>query len=339
MVEEDSERWRLAQVKLFLGPDNPYVDRRYIQVNAKRCYILADTAQLVFRDNALYDGSRANRSLAAALGQLGSMPYNWRGPIVAIRATGTSQTYRDMTLMDLRQTLDFFMSYDDETVVPFENPTIASHSAPTQPRQRSAGHVWGVQVNCKGERRLHRAEEYVAVEIPPHHPTNKPSHPSGDVPLISVLVGLPVRAWRIRDDNAYESRDWKEEDLRYDNRALTFLFVNVDALDGMWGWAPPRWNRQIGNVILVRDDGGDLSVGEARMLCEFCLDVLQNKFEAALQEPLTVEPRERVMNYVTPEKFEEYKEYLKEYLKELDGHGNEDGDGDFDDVDYYGEFD
>ena len=328
MVEDDGERWELAQVKPFLGPDNPHVDRRYIQVNAKRCYKLTDTVQLVFRDDALNDGSRANRSLAAALGQLGSMSYNWRGPIVAIRAIGTSEMYRDMTLMDLRQTLDFFMSYDDETVVPFENATMASHSTPTQPRQRSADHVWGVKVNCTGERQLHGAEEYVAVQVPPHHPTNWPSHPRGDVSLISVLVGLPVRAWCIRDDNAYESRDWKEEGLHYDNPALTFLFLNVDPRDGAWGWAPPKWNLDTGNVILVKDDGGDLSVREARMLCEFCRDVLQNKFEAALQEPLTVETVGRVMNNITPERFQEY----EEYLKELDGSGNEDVDGDFDGV-------
>ena len=248
-VEDDGERWELAQVKPFLGPDKPRVGRKYMQRNAKRGYYLTDTVQLHFRDDFLSDGSRANRSLSAALGQLGSMSYNWRGPVVANRAIGTSDMnqHRDMTLMDLRQTLDFFMSYDDETVVPVENPMMVSRSATTQPPLQSAGHVWGVQVNCKGERQLHGAKEYVAVEVPPHHPTQWPRE---DVPSISVLVGLPVRAWRIRDDNAYESRDWKEEGLHYDNPAITFLFLNADPRNGAWGWAPPKWNLDTGNVII-----------------------------------------------------------------------------------------
>lgn len=323
MVEDDGERWELAQCKPFLGPDKPHVDRRYIQRNAKRCYNLTDTVQLHFRDNYLNDGSRANCSLSAALGQLGSVAYNWRGPFVVIRAIGTSDMnrYRDMTLMDMRQTLDFFMSYDDETVAPVENPRMASPSATTQPPQRSAGHVCGVQVNCKGERQLHGAQQYVAVEIPPQHPTQWPSYPSGEVPSISVLVGLPVRAWRIRDDNAYESRDWKEEDLDYDNPAITFLFLNADQQNGAWGWAPLKWIHSTGNVILVRDDGGDLSVREARILCEFCTNELQYRFEAALEEPLTVETVGKVMKHITPESFEKYK-------REREGSDNRDDEHD-----------
>ena len=343
MVEDDGERWEMAQVRPFLGPDKPHIGTTYIQRNAKRCYNLADTIQIQYRDNFLTDGSRANRSLSAALGQLSSMPYKWRGPIVAIRAIGTSDMnrHRDMTLMDLRQTLDLFSSYDDETVVPVESPTITSPSGTTQQPQRSAGHVWGVQVNCTGERRLHGVDEYVAVQIPPHHPTQRPLYPDGDVPSISVLVGLPVRAWRIRDDNAYESRDWKEEGLHYDNRSITFLFQQADPHDQSWGWgwAPPKWNLDTGNVILVKDGGGDLSVREASMLWGFCRDELLDWVEAAREPegPLTEEWVGRVMGYITRESFGEYmKKRDREDEDDYDYADDDSGDWDYEEMENWG---
>ena len=65
------------------------------------------------------------------------------------------------------------------------------------------------------------------------------------------------------------------------------------------------------------------------MLCEFCRNELLDRFESALEEPLTVETMGRVMKYLTPESFEKYK-------KEWEGRDDEDNDDDDDD---YGEFD
>lgn len=67
--------------------------------------------QLAFRDAFLADGSTINRSLMESVKTSGTVHYEWRGPIVAMRQTWRD-SYEDITLADFRHVIDHVVTYN-----------------------------------------------------------------------------------------------------------------------------------------------------------------------------------------------------------------------------------
>jgi len=105
-----------------LGLDNPPKGTRHVEHNPIRARQLGSgialwarkkagyAIALQHRDMFLTDGSPLNRSILASVGTSGTVPYEWCGPVIAMRMIW-SELYEDITLADFRHALDYFISY------------------------------------------------------------------------------------------------------------------------------------------------------------------------------------------------------------------------------------
>lgn len=111
-----------ASLHPLLGPGEPPIQTIHTNHNATRGRQLGSgiafgalkkagyAVDLKFRETFLIDGSLPNRSILASTGIYGTVPYEWCGPVVAMRGIW-SELYEDITLADFRHALDYFLSY------------------------------------------------------------------------------------------------------------------------------------------------------------------------------------------------------------------------------------
>lgn len=287
-----------SHISHLLGKDDPIADRRLVKWNVLRGKNLAHSVEVIFRDRFLKDGSKPNRSIAGAIGSAGPAPHSWRGPAVVLRKHGLDtdpRFYGDISLADYRDVLDYFIKYADDSV---EVRDVESPS-------RGDNTILGVKVACYGQQKLHGAAEFMSVEVP----TRRFS--GGETSAISILVGLPLKAARLgsNDDWAYLP-DWEYSMGPSSNRTACMLFLETNIDSPRWGFAPLSWQLGIGDVLLVRADGKDLSVEQAELLCRFCRLKLQPLFEDSLGVGRVQRSKAEVIAYINAENMEVYKQEL-----------------------------
>lgn len=95
------------------------------------------------------------------------------------------------------------------------------------------------------------------------------------------------------------------------NGTANKLFQEPDVKKPDWGWAPLHWQSDIGDVLLVNANGGDLSVEDAELLCRFCQRKLQPLFEDALGAGLVRRTKKEVVDFITAENMQAYRKELR----------------------------
>ena len=301
--------WEKTHFGSLMGSGDPLLDRHFITRNARRVYDLANAINVVCRDAFSKDGSKRNRSLLGSLGHSESLPFPWRGPIVCLSTFGWPHTgygfirHEDITLADFRHILDYFATYNDDSVYEREG--------------QSKGHdsVWGVRVNCSGEQLLHGVDEFVRVEVPSRHP----AHPARkyvnsldcETSSISKLVGLPIRGFRMPFEHNYDQATGEHPGMTDSNVAAMALFKEANITSDRWGFGPMLWNLALGNILLVRDDEEDLDVKEAQLLSVFCQEKVSPMFEDTWGAGFVERTRQEVVDFITPENFEAFKREMQ----------------------------
>lgn len=155
-----------------------------------------------------------------------------------------------------------------------------------------------VRVNCVGD--LHSDKgKFTAVEMPGGHPFFEDGFQASPISPVSKLVGFPVRGKR---QPRYPDSDNTPES--YDNPAAAHLFTEMDPRSPHWGFSLSRlyWGYQVGSIVLMRDDGEDLTVEQAEALCGFCQVVVAPLLEDALVEAVA---KETIMDMISPQLFEQ----------------------------------
>ncbi|MCJ1433199.1 hypothetical protein MMC27_002558 [Xylographa pallens] len=275
-----------------MGPNPDYLDDMLIQHNMLRAFELDHTLRLNYRETFLQDGSKKNRSVSETT--TGPVRHDWRGPLLTMRQRDIEQdgniVYEDVTLSDLRHTVDWFSSYTNQS------------------QYYTRTKVQGVKITCEGDRKVSgNPMPWIAVAVPRDHPVFMQKTP----PEISRLVELPVLVKKYPPDRA-----WKDHRQSYNNVQATFLHVDADPKSQGWGWAPPEWQSYVGSVLVVRQDNKDLTPQQAEVLCDFCYGSMQSKFEASLEGTMT---RDKVMGFMTKQRFAKF---FKDYQKEQTSFGN-----------------
>ena len=301
--EEEGMAFESAKVSQLLGDDNPFPEDIPISQSKLRSFNLGRTILVSGRETFLIDGSETNQSVVQLT--RGAMCHDWRGSFVALRQQGRSTDptfYEDMTLADFRHVVDYFLSYGDEVVQGLQNLSI-----------HTASKIHGVKVTCIGDQNVFGVEPYVPVEVPRDHQVftmNKPTD-------ISRLLEFPVLIRKYPPDRAWKD-DREMQPYPYQNQAATFLHLNADPKSKHWGWAPiPEWQNDVGSVIVVRQDGKDLTTHQADALCHFCRIKMQPLFEDSLGGGDVDRTREEVMGFMTKKRFAAFfEEYRKEKVKE-----------------------
>ncbi|KAJ9614244.1 hypothetical protein H2200_002380 [Cladophialophora chaetospira] len=219
-LDDDDVPFEYVDAAAYLGIDKPLAQRYPIQRNALRARDLRNTLEVAFRDTFAIDGSSLNKSIIRTTN--GMAPHPWKGPILALRKKGTDLDplhYDDMTVADFRDVVDYFRTYDDESL----EETV----------RRNGRKVKGVKIHCEGDQKVLGLGKYVAVEVPRDHPVFDNLTTSSS---ISDRIELPVLTRKYPHNKA-----WANITGGPDNQAVTFLHMNADPNSRTmmgWGWAP-----------------------------------------------------------------------------------------------------
>ena len=242
-----------------------------IEHNRSRKRVLQDILTIIHCDKDIQGALGPNRSIQA-LGN-GATASPWNGPIIVMNklGLGTDPTvYGDMDLMAYRDVVDSLINdvFPTKTTVFEGDSKIQSlHSART---------VQGVRISCQGDIRFLGADKYNPVDVSIFDPVFVADKPTSSEPL-----GVPLRVQRIPPHPA-----WKDSDIRniYENRVITRLFRHMDPDHDAFGLAPMCWDYPVGSVLVVRDNGKDITPQQVEALCYYNGEHLQERFEYANED-------------------------------------------------------
>ncbi|KAK8165293.1 hypothetical protein BKA80DRAFT_342454 [Phyllosticta citrichinensis] len=162
-----------------------------------------------------------------------------------------------------------------------------------------------VRIACEGDLRGGSAK-FKHVVLPVTDATTYccskvPSSRSYHASHISQLVDMPLRLRRV----VREHGDNQTETV---NPEATLLLHQLhDTSSDGWGWPPPQWQAHygiIGSVVVMRDDGEDLTIQQVRELCEFARMVARPLTDSALEGDIRPEVVRR--HYLTREKMDDF---------------------------------
>jgi hypothetical protein len=313
---DEMGRFESAQVASLLGAENAPEATAYVQRNPRRNRIIGARGwnlgygvAIKHRDTFLFDGSRPNQSIASAAMTSGmALGHTWMGPVVALRERTDETAVADITLGDFRHAVDYFVDYNRATIPepkeisPFTTANTAGYT------------LRGVVIHCVGSIKLHGKRLLSQVEVPATHPI---CHGEGDLSPISRVVGLPVRLWKLEDIGEWlvNPPGWEEGNAdAASNQLAPFLMMRMDPGADDWGLAPPCWNTDLGNVLMVGDDGQDLAVEDSALLCYFCKRKLLPLFEDSRGAGEVLRTKEEVLEFMTSKNMEMFREDAKAEL-------------------------
>ncbi|KAI4119539.1 MAG: hypothetical protein LQ338_007255 [Usnochroma carphineum] len=239
------------------------------------------------RDDYVRSGSMVNKSIS--LVTKGKNPYCWKGPLVVSKTPTLSQDlHDDITMTDFRNMIDFFMTYG-------LNRQAEAMNHPLKHKAK------GVKVNCYGDiKRFNK--KYVAVDVPKDHPVYlaKPSP-------IFALVGMAVKAQRYPFNKIWEDMPHSGV-FPWSNGTAALLQMKADPRNpNTMGLAPLNWQSRIGNILVVREDKGDITPAEVEMLCDFCRYKMLPLIEESLQSDKEwISKEDGLMAQLTPAGFRRY---------------------------------
>ncbi|KAI1381998.1 hypothetical protein F4677DRAFT_400513 [Hypoxylon crocopeplum] len=288
-----------------------------------------------FRDNFYNDGSPRTASFQASVRPHGEDKRDWRGSLVVLTIItegtgelfeGLSLRYTDVTLGDFRNMIDHALGYVRRTAEDYQAVLQAAGlgsssivldlggSPPPPPpppasevhkknqqggakggmkaggntsattNSRARGSIGGVLLECEQLRSNMRR-----FPVAQDHPI---LNGQGEISPISRMVGIPLLL-----------RKEPEKFTLWGNQQACWMMVNLNIDDPTWGFAPLKWQLDINNVVVVREDGQDLSVIDVMNMHCFCADFLDVVQDAA--EEGTRAAKEEAMAYLTPENYQQ----------------------------------
>ena len=192
--------------------------------------------------------------------------------------------------------------------------------------------IRGVNIASKEDQHFLGMVKFSRVDIPANHPifNMKPTSISGymKLPLLVSKHGNSPMEWlRQQDKLGFNPLQ---------NRTALFLNFEADPRSNKWGFTDLReWDRDIGSVVVVRQDKKDITPQQVEALCHFCQHELRGPMER-LEESLGVgddygdegglpntQVRERekfVKENMCQEKFEEFfRKFKRDKLAAEDG--------------------
>ena len=265
------------------------------------------------REMFLHDASVPNKSISrAAMASTSVASHPWRGPVVVVRQTTDETAVEDVTMGDFRHAVDYFADYANSDTTDVEE-TVQSASpgsahAEGDPRR-------GVKIHCLGAIKLHGKQPFSQVKVSARHPVWQ----EGELSSISKLVGQPVWLWKSDDISEWlDPPGWENSGTCADsNQNAAFLMMGTDPDADDWGWAPPRWQSDLGDVLVVGDQSQELAMEDVALLSYFCRKKLQPLFEDSMGLGLVPRPKEEVLEFMTGENMERFREEARQWMAEM----------------------
>ncbi|KAE8441955.1 hypothetical protein EG329_004122 [Mollisiaceae sp. DMI_Dod_QoI] len=215
-------------------------------------------------------------------------PAYWKGPhIILAQSKCWEGIFRNTTLHDLRITVDFLKTHDCRgRNEPFDDDFIKrgmyekASFGEVMSKGTSKEMVKGVVISCLGDRNFLGRDHYTAVEVKKDHPAFSVNCTkiSGAMDLLLVTFMVPADPlWRDQTTATLGYNPWE-------NIEVTFMHLDVSAVDKLWGWANRReWDIRIGSVLVVRKDRKDITVHQVEALSRYCVNVIRPAMEAEIK--------------------------------------------------------
>ena len=243
----------------------------FIEHNRSRKRALQDILTIIHYDEDVQGALGPNRTIQA-LGN-GATASPWYGPIIVMKKWELETdpaVYGDMDLTAYRDVIDSLI-YDV-----FPTKIRVSEGDSKIQSLHSAGTVQGVRISCQGDISVLGADKYITVNVSIFDPVFVAEKPTS-----SELLGVPVRVRKIPPHPA-----WKDSGVLniYENQVVTRLFRRMDPEEEGFGLAPMRWDYPMGSVLVVRDNGKDITPQQVEALCYYNGEHLQERLEYANED-------------------------------------------------------
>ncbi|KAF1830653.1 hypothetical protein BDW02DRAFT_92701 [Decorospora gaudefroyi] len=283
---------------------NSWIQRNYALLRE-----LPYTIWVSHREGFLHDGSRHNKATDKISDLQSRHLYDWRGPMIVYGREEFEGRIQDLFPVDLRLIRHWLNSYRFE----------GKYSPETLKQELSD--VVGVRMNCIGDEKVDGRPKCEAAMIPGYHRIFEV-----EAAPISERLGFPVMVCRIPGSvNHWKQRSSVEGMCAYVNQPATMLHLGCEPTntEGMmksqyaWGWAPWKWQNDVGSVIIVRKDKKHLLPEHAEALADFCQNYLleifgeQKESECGVSGSTPGLGKEYVLEKIAKEKFLEYYEAWK----------------------------
>lgn len=273
----------------YLGGEGSTPEFMDVEYNSRRKREMKDSLRFMFQAGSLAE--EQNKSITKAIGR--PPRAHWGGPVVVLRKRGKdTDHYEDITLQDYRQAIDHLLWYktDDGKEDPIQ----------------SVEKVQGVRINCLGDRWHFKMEKYTPVEVPGEHPVYR-----APVAPMSEIMGIPLRVMKYPLHPKWKGT-WINGEFSSDNPSATYMYADTNPSSQWWGFAPAEWQRNVGSVVVVRDDRVPLTPEQTMCLCDFFQFEMGQYFEDS--NPGGWRTKEQVLGFLTRKRFESSWKEMKEML-------------------------
>ncbi|PYH91590.1 hypothetical protein BO71DRAFT_486109 [Aspergillus ellipticus CBS 707.79] len=298
----DGDTWQEIDYQPHLGPRNLARGSYRFQHNPRRGRNFGSgfvtwegtnegyCVSLSFRDRYLTDGSVDNMSIANSVRSSGPTHHPYRGPMVAVREL-PDQNFGDITLSDFRHLINYLVTYgskeEPENVLNFDDllrkgpESVPRDKTPPKKAPENTPKNNPNESKVIGKMRLDKSKAFIPVEVTS---AKLLQLGKGHISPISSRLGMPLMAWKDSDLDFWRNPvgwtgDWIGPES---NQNAAFLMEECDPSRPAWGWAPPYWNTDIGNVLVFRERRARSRPGRGS------------------QEPNSISKR-RVFDYITRE--------------------------------------
>ncbi|KAL1635971.1 hypothetical protein SLS56_001323 [Neofusicoccum ribis] len=318
-------------------------DTRCISFNKALNRKVPEAVLLEFRDCFKLDGSKPNQAVAAMLKISGRRSFDWRGPMVAYGYAENKSVYRvgrDLNPNDSRLVKDFLHTYDpndhgtyvynnehgQRVIDKAEGGKERTRNATTIPKSLKSLEevnsmiqinrpVMGVRINCLGDQKKFGVPALVQIKLHSTHSIFHDRHDRhDDTSDIASLIELPILTMKEPPHPAWE----KAENLTlfdghspFENPAATSLHIwsRENATQGSsWGMLPPKWCKNVGSVLVVRQDKKPLERLHIEALCQWCELKIAPMLPSLkdLPRPVAVMMEKKMQQIISRAEFESY---------------------------------
>jgi hypothetical protein len=161
-------------------------------------------------------------------------------------------------------------------------PEVGEIAAEEKAAETAASRGFPLRIVLKG---------FMQFEILDFLPEDRRQLGPGSLFPLSQLIGMPIRLWKLPMSG-----------FRDTNVEAAYLNINLDPARPSFGWAPPYWQTNVGQVVAVRENGKDLTKRDISMLCHYATDRMQPAVEGILESGLAA--RHRVVSRLNKEDME-----------------------------------
>lgn len=263
-----------------------------IKANVPRSRTRSDTKiELYYNERHPAYGTGINQSIVAVTN--GRMLQSWRGSVLAVKCqvpVGNPPQYSDMNTVDFRDVVDLLCT---SPLADINDMTkIAAALAPN-------AEVPAVRINSPGDQVLGRPK-FEAIKIRADNTAR-----SAPITSISKLIEFPLRVIRC---SAPFTPEYDNPTHDIANPAAMYLNLGADPAKE-WGFVGFEWIDPAGSVIVVRDNGEELSPQHLEAMCHWCQFVLKPLFDDSLLMGLQPEnpmQKTEVLARITRKEFENF---------------------------------